>query len=91
MGWSSYNPYECRVSTEIMKAQASALVDKGLSQLGYHTVILDCDWDDGRKIKRELKVSNHQPVHHNVQVSLILVACLKSVVAPPPKKKYRVF
>ncbi|KAK4580096.1 hypothetical protein LTR86_000298 [Recurvomyces mirabilis] len=44
MGWDSYNHYACIPNSSIVESNAKALVDLGLSDLGYHYVVTDCGW-----------------------------------------------
>jgi alpha-galactosidase len=42
--WNSYNHYGCHPDEAHIKSNAQALVDLGLSQLGYKYVTVDCGW-----------------------------------------------
>lgn len=44
MGWNSYNQYSCYANETIIKANAKALVDLGLAEVGYNYVVPDCGW-----------------------------------------------
>lgn len=41
MGWSSWNTYHAEINEELIKMQASALVEKGLAKKGYKYVNID--------------------------------------------------
>ncbi|ETS76637.1 hypothetical protein PFICI_12024 [Pestalotiopsis fici W106-1] len=47
MGWNSYNYYSCAINESIIADNAKALVDTGLSKLGYQYVTPDCGWFSG--------------------------------------------
>ncbi|PYI11963.1 putative alpha-galactosidase D [Aspergillus sclerotiicarbonarius CBS 121057] len=44
MGWNTYNHYSCSPNESIVHSNAQALVDLGLSSLGYRYVTTDCGW-----------------------------------------------
>ena len=44
MGWNSYNHYSCQPNESIIMSNAKALVDLGLTGLGYQYVTTDCGW-----------------------------------------------
>ncbi|KAL7272741.1 hypothetical protein RUND412_004441 [Rhizina undulata] len=44
MGWNSYNHYSCYATEDIILANAQALIDLGLADLGYNYVVPDCGW-----------------------------------------------
>ncbi|PWY93860.1 glycoside hydrolase [Aspergillus sclerotioniger CBS 115572] len=44
MGWNTYNHYSCSPNETIVHSNAQALVDLGLSSLGYRYVTTDCGW-----------------------------------------------
>ncbi|KAF7171095.1 hypothetical protein CNMCM5623_003551 [Aspergillus felis] len=44
MGWNTYNHYSCSPNEAIVRSNAKALVDLGLSALGYRYVTTDCGW-----------------------------------------------
>ncbi|RAL11768.1 alpha-galactosidase D [Aspergillus homomorphus CBS 101889] len=44
MGWNTYNHYSCSPNETIVRSNAKALVDLGLSSLGYRYVTTDCGW-----------------------------------------------
>ncbi|RHZ44082.1 alpha-galactosidase D [Aspergillus thermomutatus] len=44
MGWNTYNHYACTPNETIVYSNARALVDLGLSSLGYRYVTTDCGW-----------------------------------------------
>ena len=55
MGWDNWNAYACDVSEELIMTTAERMVDIGLRDLGYHYVILDDCWSDGRYDNGSLK------------------------------------
>ena len=44
MGWNSWNTFGCRITEQIIRAQADALVSSGLRDAGYKYVIVDDCW-----------------------------------------------
>ncbi|CAM9340519.1 unnamed protein product [Ectocarpus fasciculatus] len=44
MGWNSWNHFACDISEDLIKETADALVDSGLSKLGYEYLNLDDCW-----------------------------------------------
>jgi alpha-galactosidase len=44
MGWSSWNAFGCTIDEDIIRAQADALVDSGMRDLGYRYVNIDDCW-----------------------------------------------
>ncbi|XP_044490693.1 alpha-galactosidase-like [Mangifera indica] len=44
MGWNSYNHFPCKLSDELIRQTADAMVSSGLSALGYEYVNLDDCW-----------------------------------------------
>lgn len=48
MGWSSWNAYRANINDSILRAQAGALVTKGLSAVGYKYVNIDDGFFNGR-------------------------------------------
>ncbi|KAM3080989.1 hypothetical protein ACMFMG_004948 [Clarireedia jacksonii] len=48
MGWDNWNALGCDVSEELLLQTADLIVDYGLKDLGYHYVILDDCWSNGR-------------------------------------------
>jgi alpha-galactosidase len=44
MGWNSWNHFACDISEDLIRQTADALVDSGLSKLGYAYVNLDDCW-----------------------------------------------
>lgn len=42
--WNTYNHYSCSPNETIVQSNAQALVDLGLSSLGYRYVTTDCGW-----------------------------------------------
>ncbi|CED85437.1 alpha-galactosidase [Phaffia rhodozyma] len=44
MGWNSWNTFGCSISEDIILKAAQALVDSGLSELGYTYVLIDDCW-----------------------------------------------
>ncbi|KAG0143325.1 hypothetical protein CROQUDRAFT_96446 [Cronartium quercuum f. sp. fusiforme G11] len=55
LGWSSYQPFACQISSDLMKNQAGILSEQGLNTIGYNMILLDCSWDDGREISDDLQ------------------------------------
>lgn len=48
MGWASWNNYRVNINEQIIKAQADAMVDKGLADAGYAYVNIDDGFFGGR-------------------------------------------
>lgn len=48
MGWASWNNYRVNINEQIIKAQADAMVDKGLADVGYAYVNIDDGFFGGR-------------------------------------------
>lgn len=48
MGWDNWNAFGCDVSEDLLLQTARAMVDYGLRDLGYDTVLLDDCWQLGR-------------------------------------------
>lgn len=48
MGWDNWNAFGCDVSEDLLQGTAKLIVDYGLKDLGYHYVVLDDCWSDGR-------------------------------------------
>lgn len=48
MGWASWNHYHANISEDIIKAQADAMVQTGLSQYGYRYINIDDGYFGGR-------------------------------------------
>lgn len=48
MGWSSWNTYRVNISEELIKKQAQAMYDKGLSKAGYQYINIDDGYFGGR-------------------------------------------
>ncbi|KAI9849061.1 MAG: hypothetical protein M1838_000291 [Thelocarpon superellum] len=55
MGWDNWNAYGCNVTEETMLETGKKMVELGLRDLGYHYVILDDCWSDGRDAHGVLK------------------------------------
>ncbi|MGR3808962.1 glycoside hydrolase family 27 protein [Jiulongibacter sp. NS-SX5] len=54
MGWASWNNYHVNINEDIIKAQADALVDLGLTDFGYQFINLDDGYFGGRDEKGNL-------------------------------------
>lgn len=48
MGWDDWNSFGCNVSEDVLLTQAKLIVDLGLKDLGYHYILLDDCWSNGR-------------------------------------------
>lgn len=48
MGWNNWNTFGCDVSEELFTGTAETIVKLGLRDAGYHYVVLDDCWSDGR-------------------------------------------
>lgn len=48
MGWDNWNAYGCDVSEQLVLGTARQMANIGLRDCGYHYVILDDCWSDGR-------------------------------------------
>ncbi|MCU4157828.1 glycoside hydrolase family 27 protein [Carboxylicivirga sp. A043] len=48
MGWASWNQYRVKISEDIIKAQADALVESGLKEAGYNFINIDDGFFGGR-------------------------------------------
>ena len=48
MGWDNWNAFGCDVSEDLLLQTAHTMVDYGLRDLGYDTVVLDDCWQLGR-------------------------------------------
>ncbi|KAL1297439.1 hypothetical protein AAFC00_004969 [Neodothiora populina] len=48
MGWNTWNTFACDVDEELILSTAQTLVDLGFRDAGYHYVVLDDCWSDGR-------------------------------------------
>lgn len=48
MGWSSWNTYRVKISSEIIKQSADAMVEKGLDKVGYQYINIDDGFFGGR-------------------------------------------
>nr|CAB3452999.1 unnamed protein product [Digitaria exilis] len=44
MGWNSWNHFHCKINEEIIKQMADAMVENGLSKLGYEYINIDDCW-----------------------------------------------
>ncbi|XP_022773614.1 alpha-galactosidase-like isoform X2 [Durio zibethinus] len=44
MGWNSYNHFPCKITEELIRQTADAMVSSGLSALGYEYINLDDCW-----------------------------------------------
>ncbi|KAK7462465.1 hypothetical protein VKT23_008066 [Stygiomarasmius scandens] len=49
MGWNSYNAFSCGTTEAQYRANAQALVDLGLDELGYQYLNLDCGWQGSNR------------------------------------------
>ena len=48
MGWSSWNTYRVNISEELIKRQADAMIESGLSEVGYRFINIDDGYFGGR-------------------------------------------
>jgi alpha-galactosidase len=48
MGWNSWNHFQCRVSEDVVRAQARAMVTNGMKAAGYRYVNVDDCWQATR-------------------------------------------
>ncbi len=55
MGWSSWNTYRVNISEELIKKQASLMVELGLDKCGYRYVNIDDGYFGGRDAEGKLK------------------------------------
>lgn len=55
MGWNNWNAFGCDVSQDLFTDTADRMVSIGLRDAGYHYVILDDCWSDGRYDNGSLK------------------------------------
>ena len=63
MGWSSWNTYRVKISSEIIKQSADAMVEKGLDKVGYQYINIDDGFfggrdEDGRLLSHPEKFPN---------------------------------
>lgn len=57
MGWSTWNTFGLNINEDIIKSQANALVELGLSDVGYKYVNIDDGFWDGREDNGQLKLN----------------------------------
>ncbi len=48
MGWNSWNKFQCKVSEEVVKESADAMVANGMKEAGYEYVVVDDCWQVNR-------------------------------------------
>ncbi len=48
MGWNSWNKFGCDVSAKLIMEMAEAMVNSGMSDVGYEYVVIDDCWQIGR-------------------------------------------
>ncbi len=48
MGWNSWNKFGCKVSEELIKGMADAMVESGMAEAGYQYIVIDDCWQTGR-------------------------------------------
>jgi len=48
MGWNSWNKFQCKVSEEVVKETADAMVANGMKEAGYEYVVVDDCWQVNR-------------------------------------------
>ncbi|KAF1350691.1 alpha-galactosidase/alpha-n-acetylgalactosaminidase [Delphinella strobiligena] len=48
MGWNTWNTFACDVDEDLLLSTARTLVDLGFRDAGYHYLVLDDCWSDGR-------------------------------------------
>lgn len=51
MGWNSWNFFGCKISEELVRETADALISSGLADIGYKYVNIDDCWSSGRNRK----------------------------------------
>lgn len=56
MGWNNWNSLGCDVSEDLLLKTSKILVASGLRDVGYHYVVLDDCWSNGRANDGNLKV-----------------------------------
>src|SRR5260370_9977537 len=44
MGWNTWNKFACNVSEELVRGMADAMVDSGMKEGGYQSVVIDDCW-----------------------------------------------
>jgi len=55
MGWNTWNTFACDVDEELILSTAQTLVDLGFRDAGYHYVVLDDCWSNGRYANGSLR------------------------------------
>jgi len=45
MGWNSWNTFEGRISEDLIKEMAEALIASGMQAAGYRTIVIDDGWE----------------------------------------------
>jgi alpha-galactosidase len=48
MGWNSWNKFHCKVSDDMIRGMADAMVSSGMKDAGYEYVVIDDCWQVGR-------------------------------------------
>lgn len=48
MGWDNWNAFGCAVSSTLLLGTATRMSEIGLKDAGYHYVVLDDCWSNGR-------------------------------------------
>ena len=61
MGWSSWNHFEDRISDEIIRAQADAMVSSGMRDAGYVYINIDDGWQGTRDENGNLRGNERFP------------------------------
>jgi len=57
MGWNSWNHYGCGIDEELIKSQAIAMNESGLSKLGYQFINMDDCWQTSRASNGTIQVN----------------------------------
>ncbi|MGI8960148.1 MAG: glycoside hydrolase family 27 protein [Bryobacteraceae bacterium] len=61
MGWNGWNHFECKVSDQIIRAQADAMVSSGMKAAGYEYINIDDCWQGHRDATGSLHPNSRFP------------------------------
>jgi alpha-galactosidase len=61
MGWNSWNHFQCRVSEDVVRAQAQAMVTNGMKAAGYRYVNVDDCWQGTRDSQGNIRPNSKFP------------------------------
>jgi alpha-galactosidase len=61
MGWNSWNHFQCRVSEDVVRAEARAMVSNGMKAAGYRYVNVDDCWQAGRDAQGNIQPNSKFP------------------------------